>query len=619
VKEQVVEAKTRFVDDIFIRGSYFAVIIRSPVAHGRLKAIESPDMPNSYTLITARDIPGENHLANFPVPILASDTLSYIGEPVGILTGFDMRELEEYAAQCKVLCEEAPPLFASSEIPAASILAEREIVLSAVESAGGEAAENGVTAGGATGGVVSDVYKTGIQEHWYAEPHGAVVIPARGQLIYDHHPEEKNPLDLMVIHTATRWSDHVKRSVSLMLNVADTLLLVETSLFTINLDGKIWYPSLVACHAALAAHLIHRPIKLVLTREEDFRYTPKRNAAGIAISSKVDESGVLTETEITVRADLGAHGVFTNEILDSVCMGSLGVYAWSRLTLNGRAFSTNIPPQGPFAGFGIAQGFFAIERHVSVIADTLHQDPAQWRKDHIGSVAEEKRAGGVLFEDAPLSELIDHTALASDYYRKWASCELLRHKRRGKPLRVKDEPLRGIGIAVAYQAAENAAPDASRAAPAPHPLGWVAVVVEVIVDQISYVPKIRGVWLGVAAGNIVSEEKARRRLKTSVIHALGWASREKLFYERGKIPNSYLFSYDIPTLAELPPIHIDFVQRGGAGAGAGATIEELPYNSVPAAYVQAVSQAMDYPFKQIPLSASDVWDAEKARLQEHEQ
>jgi CO/xanthine dehydrogenase Mo-binding subunit len=329
-------------------------------------------------------------------------------------------------------------------------------------------------------------------------------------------------------------------------------------------------------------------------------------------------------------------------------MGSLGVYAWPRLTLNGRAFSTNIPPQGPFAGFGLAEGFFAIERHVSVIADTLHQDPAQWRKDHIGSVPEEKRAGGMLFEDAPLAELIDHTARASDYYRKWASCELLRHKRRGAslsgvPLRVKDEPLRGIGIAVAYQTAENSDPNVyhARTTPAPFPLSWVAAVVEVIIDQISYVPNIRGVWLGVAAGHILSEEQqARCSLKTSVIHALGWAAREKLSYERGKIPNSYLFSYDIPTLAELPPIHIDFVpylfnydipaltelptivQRECA-------IGELPYNSVPAAYVQAVSQAMDYPFAKIPLSAGDVWEVEKARLektrlekaqlQEHEQ
>jgi CO/xanthine dehydrogenase Mo-binding subunit len=141
----------------------------------------------------------------------------------------------------------------------------------------------------------------------------------------------------------------------------------------------------------------------------------------------------------------------------------------------------------------------------------------------------------------------------------------------------------------------------------------VAAVVEVVIDQISYVPNIRGIWLGVAAGNMVSEEQARLSLKTSAIHALGWASREKLSYERGKLPHSSLFSYDTLSLAELPPIHIDFIQRGKAGS-----IDELPYNSVPAAYVQAVSQAMDFPFTKIPLSASDVWEAEKARQQEYE-
>jgi CO/xanthine dehydrogenase Mo-binding subunit len=577
------EPETRFVDDIFIQGTYFAVLIRSPIAHGRLKAIESPDMPNSYTLITAHDIVGQNRLADVPVPILAFDALSYIGEPVAILTGFDLRKLEEYAALCTVLCEEAMPVFSSGDIPASSILTERHIST-------GEAPSGALT-------TVSGVYKTGIQEHWYAEPHGAVAIPARDQLIYDHHPEEKNPRNLMVIHTATGWSDHVTRSVSLMLDIPTDALLVEPTVMGLHLDGKTWYPSLLACQAALAAQLIHRPVKLMLTREEDFRYSPKRNATDIAITGSFDEQGEVAAIELTVRADLGAQRFFTDAILDSICGGCQGAYAWPRLTLNGLAFSTNLPPQGPFAGFGLAQGFFAIERYVSVVADSLRRDPAQWRKDHLRG------------DDAPLAELIDRVAATADYYRKWASYELLRQKRQGTPLLVKDEALRGIGLTVAYQ---EAARDDGAGSPARR--SWVAAVVEVAIDQIAYTPNIRGIWLVVEAGGVVSEEQTRFSLKTAVIHALGWAAWEKLSYERGKIPSSYLFSYDIPPLTELPPIHIEVVKRE-TDAKACA---ELPFNSVPAAYLQAVSQAMDHRFEKIPLSAVDVWAVEKARQQEYQ-
>ncbi|MDR2419169.1 MAG: molybdopterin-dependent oxidoreductase [Treponema sp.] len=708
-----------FVDDITIQGTYFAVIIRSPIAHGRLKAVQCPDMPNSCTLITAADIPGVNQLADFPVPVLADDTLSYIGEPVGILTGFDMRKLEDYSAQCKVVCEELSPVFSSGEIPPSHILAERRVSLDCAAERE-EAAQT-----------ISGVYKTGIQEHWYADPHGAVAIPAQDQLVCDNHPEEKNLLNKMLIHTATLWPFHVKRSVCQILGIPAAAIVVEPSLIGLHLDGKIWYPSLVACHAALAAHLIRRPVKLVLTREEDFRYSPKRNASVISITSNIGVKQKTLETNVTVRADMGAQGVFTDEILDYTCLGSMGAYSWPRLALEGRAFSTNLPPQGPLSGFGLAQGFFAIERHVSRIADSLHQDPAEWRKNHalqgqLGIGAPHN--AGIA---SPIAELIDSAAAMCDYYRKWASYELLRQKRHGEAWQVRDESPRGIGIAVAYQgngflhqwnkdaayaieltlnknsleictglvfsntsrascverwqsiAAEilsinekhisvsvgntDTAPDSGPAScsqsvvtitglveeacnelqerrtnPAESlplhtrrvyqpvlrsawgedsgkqfderalsNLSWAAAVVEVSIDQVSYLPKIRGVWLGVEAGRIFSAEQACLSLKTTTIHALGWAAHEELSYKLGKIPDSYMFGYDIPSIAELPPIYIDFMKRDDSH---GKGIGELPFNCVPAAYVQAVSQAMDHPFEKIPLTPLDLWNVEKARL-----
>jgi CO/xanthine dehydrogenase Mo-binding subunit len=142
-------------------------------------------------------------------------------------------------------------------------------------------------------------------------------------------------------------------------------------------------------------------------------------------------------------------------------------------------------------------------------------------------------------------------------------------------------------------------------------LSWAVAVVEVSIDQISYTPNIRSVWLGVEAGRIFSEEQARFSLRTSVIHALGWASREELSYERGKIPDNRVFGYDIPSVAELPPIHIDFAECDTLHYKG---IGELPFNCVPAAYIQAVSQAMDHPFEKIPLTPPDLRDVEKARL-----
>lgn len=694
--------RSLFVDDITPPGAYFAVTIRSPLAKGVLTDIELPAMPYAYTLIRAESIPGLNQLENFPGPILASRTLSYIGEPVALLLGPHEGKLREYAEQCRVMGTEEKPVFSNPEI----IFGERKLEI---------AGEPGETepAHDPKAKVLQGRYKTGIQEHWYTEPPGAAAVFSEGR---------------MTVYTATQWPFHVKRSVSQVLRLSPDSVLVEPCGIGMHLDGKIWYPSLAACHAALGAFIIKKPVKLILTREEDFRYSPKRNAAAIEITSALGNQGEPVTTEIKVAADLGAQGVFADEILDRTCLGCLGAYRLGRIRLEGTAAQTNIPPQGPLSGFGLSQGFFALERQVSRIADTLRQDPAEWRKNHIrkgnGSLAI-----GVKLEEPPLEALIDAAAALGAYYRKWAAYELLRQHRRVSGWKVKDEPIRGIGIATAYQgsgflyhgedqgiytvessletdgsleikssmisvhdayiriwremAAEilsidgekvrihlgntDTAPDSGPGSNSrnlgaitalvesscralqkqrlrqPLPikvlqsstptlqapwegnvavpldgllfdaqglaqLGWGAAVVEVEIDLVDYTPQVRGIWLAVDGGRLLSEERARLTLTQSTIHALGWASREQLYYAEGKIPDSLLYAYDIPDSPDLPPIEIGFIRKDGT---VPKGIGELPFSTIPAAYIQAVSQAMDHPFEKIPLGAREVWETGK--------
>jgi CO/xanthine dehydrogenase Mo-binding subunit len=53
-------------------------------------------------------------------------------------------------------------------------------------------------------------------------------------------------------------------------------------------------------------------------------------------------------------------------------------------------------------------------------------------------------------------------------------------------------------------------------------------------------------------------------------------------------------------------MEIDFLWGDGLiSKGLG----DLPYSVIPAAYAQAVSQALDYSFEKLPLSAGDIWAA----------
>jgi CO/xanthine dehydrogenase Mo-binding subunit len=713
-----------FVEDIFLKRLLFGITIRSPIARGRLKAIECPRLPNSCALIRAEDIPGLNRLEDFPLPVLAGAELSYIGEPVALLVGPDEAKLEEYADLCKVITEEETPVFSCHEISEKTVLASRSVSLGDVETAFAGAAN-----------IISGNYETGIQEHWYSEPVGAVAYfedPPDTDKVSGEKAGQPGDFPRLVIKTATQWPFHVKRAVAQVLNLDVHHVKVEPALIGMHMDGKIWYPSLIACHAALGAALMKKPVKLLLTREEDFRYSPKRSGTEIRISSALDEKGEVLGTEINLTVNLGAHGIFTEELLDQTCIGCLGPYKTANLKLTGQAVKTNIPPQGPFSGFGMAQGCFAIERHISQIADFQRQDPAEWRKNkHIGR--NDSLPIGLPLRDAPPTEhLVDTAAAMSDYYRKWASFELLRLRRRQNNWSDREESLRGIGIALGYQgsgflysgsdkgnygvelilekdgsleiktsmvtsdddfshlwahiAAEilfideskvkaisqsAESPDSGPASasrnitvltklveraclairkqrfrdplpitvrrsyrPAknregigtfpPPPgksfdstslahLGWGAAVVEIEIDPVEYIPRIRGAWLGIDGGRILSEKRARKNLHAAAVQALGWASLEQLRYTDGFISGESFKEYNIPNPAEIPPIFIDFIwNESEEPKGIG----ELPFNCIPAAYLQAVSQAVDHPFQKIPLTSKEVWEATRLREQE---
>jgi len=738
-----------FVSDIYLSQMLYGLTVRSPVAKGRLVSIECPQLPDNCTLLTAEDIPGENSLGDSALPILANGELSYIGEPVALLLGPDKDVLESYAADCKVIAEEGVPVFSAGD---AATLAET--------SPGVVAARRDISAGepevafANAASVVRSDYETGIQEHWYSEPCGAVAwMDLQEGSDEQDEPEDQtenaepssgaqtNDRLRLVVRTATQWPFHVRHSVARVLGAEAAVVQVTPSITGLHLDGKFWYPSLVSCHAALGTWITGKPVRVVLSKKEDFYFSPKRFGANINVASAFDENGELIGTEIEAAINVGAYGIDADEALDQVCLGSLGIYASKNISFKGTAFRTNIPPQGPFAGFALAQGFFAMERHISMIADGRRLDPLEWRKKNFLKTA--TLPAGLPIKDAiPGERLIGTATNMSDYSRKWASYELLRQKRKEQPPQddshqTSRETLRGIGIAIGYQGngllhtgidrgnygvelilekdgsleiktgmtgvehavwkdialdilgvdAENVrinrggenslgtkAPESgpaimSRKTTAlaeiieraclairgqrfrdPLPIsvmetagpletpewssrfpppgeeeanidcsgflrpGSAAAVVEVEIDPIEYVPKIRGVWLAVDGGRIFREDKARKRLKLSTAQALGWAYREQIGYVSGRIPEGSFENFYIPGASEIPPVGIEFIRESeDSPVKQPKGIGDLPFACVPAAYLQAVSQAVDWHFRSIPLKAHDVWHADMTK------
>src|SRR6266567_4753230 len=88
-----------FIDDVSRENQLYAYILRSPLAHGRIKSIDARpalDLPGVHSVITASDLPRPMPTVNirlqplpslvpFHQPVLAHDKVRYVGEPIVVV------------------------------------------------------------------------------------------------------------------------------------------------------------------------------------------------------------------------------------------------------------------------------------------------------------------------------------------------------------------------------------------------------------------------------------------------------------------------------------------------------------------------------------------------------
>ncbi len=109
-------------------------------------------------------------------------------------------------------------------------------------------------------------------------------------------------------------------------------------------------------------------------------------------------------------------------------------------------------------------------------------------------------------------------------------------------------------------------------------------------------------------GRLVDEGSARAQVEGAVAMGLGTAlTEEAIWSEDGRLENPGLLDYRIPTLGEIPPLEITFLEGfRGAGPDGAKGLGEPPIIPVPAAVAAAVRAASGAHLTELPLSAERV-------------
>jgi CO/xanthine dehydrogenase Mo-binding subunit len=263
-----------------------------------------------------------------------------------------------------------------------------------------------------------------------------------------------------------------------------------------------------AIEAARLARAAGAPVKVVWTREEEFRWAYFRPAGVIRVSSGATKDGVLTAWEFD-NFNSGPAAIATP-------------YAVANRRIQFHPAESPLR-QGSYRGLAATANHFARESHVDELAHALTLDPLDFRVKNL--------------TDARLKAVL--TAAAEKF--GWAG----RTASSG----------RGAGLACGVEKG-----------------GYVATCAEIQIDRASRQVAIRRVVEAFECGAVVNPDGLRNQVEGAIVQSIGGALFEQVRFESGKITNPHLSQYRVPRFTDLPQIEVVLVDRKDLpSAGAGET------------------------------------------------
>lgn len=381
-----VTGEAAYTMDMYPDDVLHAKLVTSDEAHARLREVDTAAaerVDGVVAVATAEDAP-EALLGEFVFdqPVFPSEKVRYVGEPIAIV-----------AAESEAIAESAVDLVDVSYESLASVTDmsaayERDPPATLHENVREyETDEEGfhidgpdsdrtnllTTATEKSGDldaafeeadlVVEDEYEVEPLQHCTMEPHVAVAR-TDGE-------------------SATLWTSHqiphvIKRELSrLFPDLRTDDVVVNTPFAGGAFGGKetpVVEPRLLA-----VARKTDRPVRLALSRHQQYTTAPSRPEFRIRVRDGVTDDGDLLARDMTVDINVGAYNEQVFNIAISVPVSVLGSYDISAVRRRCNAIYTNRPPYGAFRGFGLAEVNFAAERHMDRVAAELGIDPLEYR------------------------------------------------------------------------------------------------------------------------------------------------------------------------------------------------------------------------------------------------
>ncbi len=349
-----VTGRSIYLDDLpELQGSLYAAVFSSTVAHANILSIDlSKALQQSgvVRIFTYKDIPGENQIGSIipDEPLLAEHAVHYIGQPIALVIAESERQARAACAHISVQFEPLAALTKARKAQAAGQIIGKPRTFRLGDTQTAFASCHHITEG--------RTY-TGGQEQLYLETQAAYACPREGAGLR--------------IHSSTQGPTAVQRSAARVLDLPMHLIEVDVTRLGGGFGGKEDQATPWAVMAALAAHDLQGPIKLVLHRMDDMYMTGKRHPYDADFKIGLDENLKILAFEAVYYQDAGAAADLSPAVLERTLFHGNNSYYIPHFLATAYSCRTNLPPNTAFRGFGGPQGMFVIEAAIHQAAREL--------------------------------------------------------------------------------------------------------------------------------------------------------------------------------------------------------------------------------------------------------
>ena len=430
-----VTGAAKFADDVqFGPGLLYGRLVRSPHAHALVKKIDATKaraLAGVKAIVTGADTPGFIGLYLQDRHIFATDRARYIGDPVAGVVATSEEIAEQACKLVKVEYEELPAVF--DPLNAAKLdapilhpeLGEYKVANFIFPKSGTNISNHFKVRKGDVNKawaqcdvIVENEFRVPQIQHVPLEPHIAVA--------------QAEPSGKLTLWASSQSPFAQRNLIAQTLGISQGDLRVIAPYIGGGFGSKAGV-SMEACAVVMAQKVPGRPVKLRLTREEEFFCAFVRQ--GLVARTKIGATrdGKLIAMKTAYYWDAGAYTEYGVNIARAGGYSSTGPYEIPNVWADSYCCYTNHPVGGPMRGFGMPEIHWGIEQLMDTLAEKLGMDARAFRLKNCLKTGSAVVTGWTMHPTG-LSECIEKATAAIDWGKKEPASAP--HKKRGKGMAI---------------------------------------------------------------------------------------------------------------------------------------------------------------------------------------